>query len=138
MILRKVYLENFISHKSSKLEFDYGVNVIVGPNGAGKTSILDAISFALFNVHSRGKNENLVHRNAERSRVFVEFSEGGVNYAVEWDIDRKRRQVKGVLLKVEDGRSFVIARGGGRTIISEIEKITGLDEHLFMNSVYVQ
>ncbi|MCX8170624.1 MAG: AAA family ATPase [Candidatus Bathyarchaeota archaeon] len=127
-----------MSHKSSELEFDYGVNVIVGPNGAGKTSILDAISFALFNVHSRGKNENLVHRNAERSRVFVEFSEGGVKYAVDWDVDRRGKQVKGILLKVEDGRRLIIARGGGRTIISEIEKITGLDEHLFLHSVYVQ
>ncbi|MEM1997109.1 MAG: AAA family ATPase [Candidatus Bathyarchaeia archaeon] len=133
-----MHLENFISHRNSELEFDYGINIIVGPNGAGKTSILDAISFALFNIHGRGKNENLIHRDAERSRVFVEFSEGGVNYAVEWDIDRKRRQTKGVLLKVEDGRKLVIARGGGRTIISEIEKITGLDEHLFLQSVYVQ
>jgi exonuclease SbcC len=138
MILKKVRLENFISHKDSELGFDYGINVIVGSNGAGKTSILDAVSFSLFNVHSRGKNENLVHKSAERSNIVVEFSEGGVDYAVEWDIDRKRRQVRGILSRVHDGQRTIIARGGGRTIVSEIEKITGLDEHLFLQSVYVQ
>jgi exonuclease SbcC len=138
MMLKRVHLENFISHKDSELKFDYGINVIVGPNGAGKTSILDAVSFSLFNVHSRGKNENLVHRSAERSNIIVEFSEGGVDYAVEWNIDPKRRQVRGILYRVHDGERAIIARGGGRTIVSEIEKITGLDEHLFLQSVYVQ
>ena len=138
MMLKRAHLENFISHRDSELEFDYGINVIVGPNGAGKTSILDAISFGLFNIHSRGRNENLVHRSAERSNVTVEFSEGGVDYAVEWDIDRKRKQVRGLLFRVHEGKREIIARGGGRIIVPEIEKITGLDEHLFLQSVYVQ
>ncbi|MGB9693364.1 MAG: AAA family ATPase, partial [Fervidobacterium sp.] len=138
MLLKKVNLENFISHKSSELEFDYGINVITGPNGAGKTSILDAVSFGLFNVHSRGKNENLVHRGAEKSKVVVEFNEGGTDYEVEWDIDRKRKQAKGVLFKLKNGEKSIVARGGGRVITSEVEKITGLDQTLFMQSIYVQ
>ncbi len=138
MLLKRVNLENFISHKSSELEFDYGINVITGPNGAGKTSILDAVSFGLFNVHSRGKNENLVHRSAEKSKVVVEFNEGGVSYSVEWDIDRKKKQAKGVLFKLQDDEKSIIARGGGRVITSEVEKLTGLDETLFMQSIYVQ
>ncbi len=138
MLLKRVNLENFISHKSSELEFDYGINVITGPNGAGKTSILDAISFGLFNVHSRGKNENLVHRGAEKSKVVVEFNEGGVSYSVEWDIDRKKKQAKGVLFKLQGDEKSIIARGGGQVITSEVKKLTGLDETLFMQSVYVQ
>ncbi len=55
MMLKKVRLEDFISHKYTEVEFEYGINVVIGPNGAGKTSILDAISFGLFNTHSRGK-----------------------------------------------------------------------------------
>lgn len=137
MILRRVSLENFISHRSSDLEFDYGINVITGPNGAGKTSILDAVSFGLFNIHSRGKKENLINRRAESSRVFVEFTEGGVNYAVEWTIGRKK-PANGVLFKVQDGEKFVIAKGGERVITSEVEKIIGLDKNLFLQSIYVQ
>jgi len=140
MLLKKVSLENFISHTNSTVEFDYGINVIVGPNGAGKTSILDAVSFGLFNVHSRGKNENLVRRGAERAKIVVEFSEGGIDYAVEWNIDQKKKQVqaKGALFRIQDGERSIIARGGSRVIKSEVEKILGLDELLFQQSVYVQ
>jgi exonuclease SbcC len=59
MILNKVSLENFISYRKTNpdLELGYGINVIIGPNGAGKTSILDSVSFALFNDSSRGKKK---------------------------------------------------------------------------------
>ena len=138
MILKKVYVENFISHRNSKIEFDYGVNVITGPNGAGKTSILDAISFGLFNVHSRGRNENLIHRNADKSRIIIEFNEGGVDYIVEWDIDRRRRQTRGILSKIQNGGKSIIARGGGQVITPEVEKTLGIDKHLFLQSIYIQ
>ncbi|MBS7613377.1 AAA family ATPase, partial [Candidatus Bathyarchaeota archaeon] len=138
MILKKVYVENFISHRSSKIEFDYGVNVITGPNGAGKTSILDAISFGLFNVHSRGRNENLIHRNADKSRITVEFNEGGVDYIVEWDIDRRRRQTRGILSRIQNSGKSIIARGGGQIITPEVEKTLGIDKHLFLQSIYIQ
>ncbi|MEM3733901.1 MAG: AAA family ATPase [Nitrososphaerales archaeon] len=137
MLLRKVRLKNFISHRDSEIKFDYGINVITGPNGAGKTSILDAVSFGLFNVHSRGKNENLVHRDADRAKIAVEFGEGGVDYVVEWDIDRKKKQVKGALFHAQDGRP-IIPSGGSRAIKPEVVKILGLDEVLFQQSIYVQ
>ncbi len=138
MLLKKVHLENFVSHKNSEVEFDYGINVITGPNGAGKTSILDAVSFGLFNVHSRGKNENLVHKSAEKAKVVLEFSEGGIDYVVEWDIDREKKQVKGLLFRIQNSEKHIIARGGSRVITSEVEKILGLDEILFQQSTYVQ
>ncbi len=137
MILKKVYVENFISHRNSKIEFDYGINVITGPNGAGKTSILDAVSFGLFNVHSRGRNENLIHRNAEKSKITVEFNEGGIDYVAEWEIDRRRRQTRGILSRIQDNRKSIIARSG-RQVIAEIEKILGIDKHLFLQSIYIQ
>jgi DNA repair protein SbcC/Rad50 len=89
MILNKIRLENFISHKKTELELGYGINVVVGPNGAGKTSILDGISFALFSdSSSRGKKENLINSRAKRCKVGLEFTEGGIGYAVEWSMER--------------------------------------------------
>ena len=61
MILNKICLEDFVSHKKTEIDLDYGINVIIGPNGAGKTSILDGISFALFNDTCRGKKENIIN-----------------------------------------------------------------------------
>jgi len=83
MILNKISLENFISHKKTQLELDYGINVVIGPNGAGKTSILDAISFALFCDYSnRGKRDNLINNKAKKCNVELKFSEGGIKYSV--------------------------------------------------------
>ena len=59
-MLQSVELENFLSHKNTKLTFDKGVTVFVGPNGAGKSSIIDAITFALFGEHIRKSTKGLL------------------------------------------------------------------------------
>ncbi|MEM0506247.1 MAG: AAA family ATPase, partial [Thermosphaera sp.] len=61
LIIRRVILEDFLSHKDSNIQFDEGVNVIIGENGAGKSSILEAIYYALTSEKWRaGKIEDLV------------------------------------------------------------------------------
>ena len=52
MLIREVILENFMSHKYSRIQLGPGVNVICGPNGAGKSSILLGISLALGQSHT--------------------------------------------------------------------------------------
>jgi exonuclease SbcC len=136
MILNKVKVENFISHRNSELNFDYGINVIIGPNGAGKTSILDGISFALFNIHSRGKKENLINSRASKSQLIVEFTEGGISYAVEWLMERNKPAL-GALFRMQNGKEL-LAKGGERIIVSEVEKILGIDRDLFLQSIYVR
>jgi exonuclease SbcC len=87
VILNKVKLKDFVSHTNTELDLGYGINVVTGPNGAGKTSILDAISFALFNDYSsRGRKENLINSKASKCRTAVEFTEGTIKYAVEWSM----------------------------------------------------
>ena len=49
MIFTKLKLNNFKSHENTVISFNKGISVIVGENGAGKSTILEAISFALFN-----------------------------------------------------------------------------------------
>lgn len=139
MILNKVKLNDFISHKSTELDLDYGINVVTGPNGAGKTSILDAISFALFSDYSgRGKKENLINSKATKCRAAVEFTEGGIKYAVEWSMDRNK-SAKGSLYRLQDGDSrSLLAQGGGTAIVPEIEKILGIDKSMFVQSIYVR
>jgi len=138
MILNKVKLEDFISHKNTVLDLGYGINVVVGPNGAGKTSILDAISFALFNDYSnRGKKENLINSRANRCRVGVAFTEGGVGYDVEWSMERKG-SAHGSLFRLEEGKRNLLARDGERSVVPEIQKVLGIDKNMFLQSVYVR
>lgn len=56
--LRRVVLENFISHGRSEVSFTDGVTAITGENGAGKSSIVDAIYFAL-KVGARPRGSSL-------------------------------------------------------------------------------
>lgn len=138
MILNKVKLKDFISHKDSEFDLGYGINVVVGPNGAGKTSILDAISFALFNDYSgRGKREHLINSRASRCKAAVEFTEGGIRYSAEWNIEKKKSP-RGSLYRFHDGDKSLLAQGGGSAVVPEIEKILGIDRSMFMQSIYVR
>ena len=137
MMLKNVKLNSFVSHKESELNLDYGINVITGSNGAGKTSIVDAISFGLFNVHSRGKKKNLINSRANKAKLTVGFSEGGINYAVEWAVERSKA-AHGTLFRIQNDERTLIAKGGERVIVSEVEKILGIDKNLFLQSIYVR
>ena len=45
MMLKKLSIENFQSHKSSELDFSPGVNTIIGSSDHGKSSIFRALNF---------------------------------------------------------------------------------------------
>lgn len=137
MILNKVKLNDFISHKTTELDLGYGINVVVGPNGAGKTSILDAISFALFNDYSnRGRKENLINAKSKKCGVAVEFIEGGIKYAAEWSMERNK-SAKGSLYRMQNGERTLLAQGGN-AVVTEIEKVLGIDKSMFLQSIYVR
>ena len=52
LMIQSLTLENFQSHKSSKLDFSPGINVIVGPSDSGKSAILRALKWAAWNTPS--------------------------------------------------------------------------------------
>ena len=137
MILNKVKLEDFISHKKTEIELSYGINVIVGPNGAGKTSVLDGVSFALFNDSCRGKKENIINSKANRCKVSLEFTEAGVGYEVDWSMERGS-PAKGNLFRIVDGKRSLLVRGGERSVVPEVSKVLGIDKNMFLQSVYVR
>ena len=138
MILNKIRLQDFISHKRTELNFGYGINVVVGPNGAGKTSILDGISFALFNEYSnRGKKENLINSRAKKCKVGLAFTEGGIGYDVEWSMERKG-SAHGSFFRIVDDRRILLARDGERSVFPEIQKVLGIDKNMFLQSIYVR
>ena len=137
MILNKIKLNNFVSHKNTELDLGYGINVVVGPNGAGKTSILDAISFALFNDYTnRGKKENLINSTAKKCGATLEFVEGGIKYSAEGSMERKK-SAKGNLYRIQNGSKTLLAQGGS-AVLGEIEKILAMDKSMFFQSIYVQ
>ncbi len=137
MILTQITLEDFISHKKSQVNFGYGINIIVGPNGAGKTSILDGISFALFNdSENRGKKENLINSKAKKCKVALGFTEAGVVYSVERSLERNRAPVCS-FYQIVDGKKLIKSTTA-RASDEEIRRVLGLDKNMFLQSIYVR
>jgi DNA repair exonuclease SbcCD ATPase subunit len=55
MKIRHLELQNFMSHKTTKVDLpDLGVVLIAGPNGGGKTSLYEGVATALWNETTRG------------------------------------------------------------------------------------
>ncbi len=136
MIIHSVRLRNFISHKDTFIEFPQGLTVLVGDNGSGKTSILDAITFALFKEHGRGRDENLINRAASSAIVQITFSSNGRTYEITWKLWRGRR-AQANLRDLTSG-STLLVDAGERTTLPEIEKILGIPREVFLSAAYVR
>jgi exonuclease SbcC len=50
--LKSIYIQNFQSHKSTKIMLDKGVNAIVGPSNSGKSAIIRALKWLIYNQPS--------------------------------------------------------------------------------------
>lgn len=141
MIVNRVELRNFVSHRQTSLDFGPGITAIVGPNGAGKTSLLDAISFALFNLHSRGVQDHLINRASESASVRLWFTARGRHYLVERELERRgarrARRAEARLYEVLEGSKRLIAEGV-EAVLKEVEGIVGVDRTLFEQAIYVK
>lgn len=51
-VITAVHIQNFQSHRNTKLKFDHGINAIVGPSNSGKSAILRAMEWVLLNSPS--------------------------------------------------------------------------------------
>ncbi len=141
-MLQSVELENFLSHKNTKLTFDRGVTVFVGQNGAGKSSIIDAITFALFGEHLRKSTKGLLRRGNNQSYAKVEFTIGDRQFEAIRKIDSKGT-VGAVLHERKNGQTIPLAAGErkqfGESMTKTIESLVGLDfEKLKVASIVQQ
>ena len=102
---QKIRWKNFLSTGDHFSEIDFtknGTNLIVGTNGTGKSTVLDALTFSLFNKPFRKINKSqLVNATNEKdTQVEVEFNINGKQYLV-------RRCMKPNLFEIEvDGQKM--------------------------------
>ena len=102
---KKIKWKNFLSTGNNWTEIDFqknNTNLIVGTNGAGKSTVLDALTFVLFNKPFRKINKpQLVNTTNEKDcLVEIEFSVNSRDYLV-------RRGIKPNVFDIEvDGKQL--------------------------------
>jgi DNA repair exonuclease SbcCD ATPase subunit len=87
IIFKSVSWKNFLStgNTANKVQLDgHSTTLIVGKNGEGKSTILDALTFSLFNKPFRDINKGqLVNSiNQKNCLVEIEFDIGPIQYKV--------------------------------------------------------
>ncbi len=99
LVFHKIKWRNFLSTGNQWTEVDFekhNTNLIIGTNGAGKSTVLDALTFALFNRPFRKINKpQLVNTTNEKDcLVEIEFSANNRDYLV-------RRGIKPNIFDIE-------------------------------------
>ena len=99
IIFKKIRYKNFLSTGNFFSEIDFQknhTNLIIGTNGAGKSTMLDALTFGLFNKSFRQiKKAQLINATNEKECVVeVEFSVNSRDYLV-------RRGIKPNIFDIE-------------------------------------
>ena len=112
LIFQKLRYKNFLSSGDSFTEIDFlanSTNLIIGSNGAGKSTILDALTFVLFNKPFRKINKpQLVNSVNEKNCVVeIEFSSNNRQYLV-------RRGIKPNVFDIEVDGKLLDKRGDDR------------------------
>jgi len=87
MIFKKIRWKNFLSTGNQFTEIiftDHATTLIVGTNGAGKSTVLDALTFVLFNKPFRriNKPQLLNSQNEKDCLVEIEFSTASVDWLI--------------------------------------------------------
>ena len=105
IVFKKIKWKNFLSTGQHFTEIDFqknNTNLIIGSNGAGKSTVLDALTFTLFNRPFRKINKpQLVNTTNEKDcLVEIEFSVNNRDYLV-------RRGIKPNIFDIEvDGKQL--------------------------------
>ena len=112
LIFKKLRYKNFLSSGDTFTEIDFlanNTNLIIGSNGAGKSTILDALTFALFNRSFRKitKPQLVNSVNEKNCLVEIEFSNNNREYLV-------RRGIKPNVFDIEVDGKLLDKRGDDR------------------------
>ncbi len=133
-MIKDIELKDFIAHKDTKIEFGKGITIFVGHNGSGKSSIIDAITFALFGEHTRGKSKkNLVRRGANEAMVQMRFTLNSREYEVARGMEGSSQSFSRLSLIADGGQAVnKLLVGGerkqfGESTKKEVEKVLGMD-----------
>lgn len=137
-MINSIELKNWKTHKSTKLSFTKGTNVLIGLMGAGKSSVMDAISYGLFGVypaiqHRRVNVADIItNRPVQESEAMIRlnFELDGDSY----DIERSITTIGPAKATLQKNGSYLQSQP--QRVNEEIEKILKVDYDLFSRAIY--
>ncbi|MCP4784594.1 MAG: AAA family ATPase [Fuerstiella sp.] len=84
-MLRRIILENFMSHARTEIDLADGLTVLTGPNNCGKSAVVAALQILATN----GRSTHVMRHGAKCCRITVETDDG---HTICWE--RKKTTVK--------------------------------------------
>jgi DNA repair protein SbcC/Rad50 len=141
-MIKSIYLENWKTHLSSKLEFKKGTNILIGVIGSGKSSVVDAICYALYGTFPTLSNrkisleETIMFKPTKKEyfKVVLELFQDGKTYLIEREVYSGN--------KINSAKVYLdnkLIKGPKKTDVDEfISNLLGIDYNLFIKVVYSQ
>lgn len=90
-MIRRIVLENFMSHSRTEIEPARGLTVLIGPNNCGKSAVVSALQTLCSNI----TGDFMVRHGEKECRVTIETDDG---HSVTW------RRNRGAVSYLIDGR----------------------------------
>ncbi len=120
-MIRRITLENYMSHGRTVIEPAAGLTVLVGPNNCGKSAIIHALQTLCYNK----PNEYAIRHDEKEASVTVETDDGHV---VTW----RRRRGGAVCYEIDGGEPiYRLGQGGvpdGLHTILRMPRIDSIDD----------
>lgn len=135
-MIERVRLVNFTSHANTEVRLGEGLTVFVGRNGAGKSSVVDAITYALYNKHSRGENKNIVRDGAAGGLVELDLRHRGRSYTIWREFDTGGRLRRAELRS--EGRLVATGEQRSEGVAKMVEEMLGMDYERLVNAVIIR
>ena len=146
MIPIKLSVRNFMPYRDSVPVLDFtGIHTatISGENGAGKSSIIDAITWALWDKTRAKREDDLIHTNQTEMQVDFEFSVDRQKYRV---IRKRTRPKRAGAAGASQLHFYIIGDNEERLLDGDtiaqtekkIESILHMDYNTFTNSAYLR
>lgn len=138
IILKSIQLKNFLSHSNTSIRFDNPCKILIdGKSGSGKSSIVDALTWCLYNK-SRVDGRSLIKHGAKEAKITVILEEDpGTQYKIERSITSKGKHFLSIEQKNVESESFApISLAGKRDQQKYLENnILKSSYLLFINSI---
>lgn len=135
MKLKKVRLNNFLSHRDTEIDFSENSKVLInGRSGSGKTAIVEAIIFCFFGK-GRLDNRSLVRNGQSSGSVEVHIGDDAHKWVIRRIINSSGSQSLTVSHEI-DGKAVAVSATSIKEKQEYIEKeILKCSYDLFVNSV---